>query len=299
MEPSCLAHDLHPEYLSTKWALSQGLPCQAVQHHHAHLASVLADNNIKEPAIGIILDGTGYGEDGTIWGGEVLAGDASGYERLSWLKPFRLPGGTMAIKQPWRIALSLMHQEFGNDLMNMPLYFLQNLLKMSESGFNSPLTSSCGRLFDGVSALLGIKPVIAYEAQAAISLEMRAAENELSFYPEAVEAVDSLGPIGLSTLLRMILKDLELKTEKSIIAARFHNTLAEMFTKSARLAREKTGFRKAALSGGVFQNALFAERITRALEREGFEVITHTQVPANDGGISLGQIAVAARRLRR
>ena len=307
MEPSCLAHDLHPEYLSTKWALSQGLPCLAVQHHHAHLASVLADNNIKEPAIGIILDGTGYGEDGTIWGGEVLAGDASGYERLSWLKPFRLPGGTMAIKQPWRIALSLVYQEFGNDLMNMPLYFLsipderqlKNLLKMSESGFNSPLTSSCGRLFDGVSALLGIKPVIAYEAQAAISLEMRAAENEQGFYNEAVEAVDSLGPIGLSTLLRMILKDLELKTEKSIIAARFHNTLAEMFTKSALLAREKTGLRTAALSGGVFQNALFAERIIRALEREGFEVITHTQVPANDGGISLGQIAVAARRLRR
>lgn len=307
IEPSCLAHDLHPEYLSTKWALDQGLPCLAVQHHHAHLASVLADNCIKEPAIGIILDGTGYGEDCTIWGGEVLAGDASGYERLSWLKPFRLPGGTMAIKQPWRIALSLIYQEFGNALMNMPLYFLsipderqlRNLLKMSESGFNSPLTSSCGRLFDGVSALLGIKPVIAYEAQAAISLEMCAAENELSLYNEAVEAVNSLGPIELSTLLRMILKDLERKTDKGVIAARFHNTLAEMFTKSALLAREKTGLRKAALSGGVYQNVLFSRRITAALEREGFEVITHTQVPANDGGISLGQVAVAQRMLRR
>ena len=307
IEPSCLAHDLHPEYLSTKWALEQGLPCLAVQHHHAHLASVLADNNVEGPAIGIILDGTGYGEDGTIWGGEVLAGDASGYKRLSWLKPFRLPGGTMAIKQPWRIALSLMYQEFGNDLVNMPLYFLsipderqlKNLLKMSESGFNSPLTSSCGRLFDGVSALLGIKPVIAYEAQAAISMEMCAAENEPGLYNEAVEANNSQGPIELSTLLRMILKDIEQKTEKRIIAARFHNTLAEMFTKSALLARGKTGLNKAALSGGVFQNVLFSRRITASLEREGFEVITHTQVPANDGGISLGQIAVAERMLRR
>lgn len=307
ISPDFLAHDLHPEYLSTKWAMDQGLPCLGVQHHHAHLASVLADNNIEGPAIGIILDGTGYGEDGTIWGGEILVGDASGYERLSWLKPFRLPGGTAAIKQPWRIALSLMHQEFGDGLMNIPLDLLsipdagqlKNLLKMSESGFNSPLTSSCGRLFDGVSALLGIKPVIAYEAQAAISMEMHSAEDELGFYEEAVEANNVLGPIELSSLLREILKDLDHKTDTRIIAARFHNTLAEMFTKSALLAREKTGLKKVALSGGVYQNDLFSRRITAALEREVFEVITHTQVPANDGGISLGQIAVAKTMIRR
>ena len=307
IEPGFLAYDLHPEYLSTKWALEQELPGLGVQHHHAHLASVLADNNIEGPAIGIILDGTGYGEDGTIWGGEVLAGDASGYERLSWLKPFRLPGGTMAIKQPWRIALSLLDQEFGNEFRNLPLEFLsipderqvENLIKMSRSGFNSPLTSSCGRLFDGISALLGIKPVIAYEAQAAIAMEMYASEDEKSFYNEALDSVDSPGPMELSALLRMILKDLDQKTDKKVIAARFHNTLAEMFTKSALLARGKTGIKTAALSGGVFQNVLFSRRITASLEREGFEVITHTQVPANDGGVSLGQIAVAEKMIRR
>jgi len=307
IQPAFLAHDLHPEYLSTKWALGQNLPCLGVQHHHAHLASVLADNNLTGPAIGIILDGTGYGADGTIWGGEILAGDASGYERLSWLKPFRLPGGTMAIKQPWRIALSLLDQELGEDFRGIPLDFLSvpdegqmdNLLKISRSGLNSPWTSSCGRLFDGVSALLGIKPVIAYEAQAAIAMEMSVAEDEKSFYPEAVNSNVLRGPIQLSALLRMIVGDLVKGIDKCIIAARFHNTLAEMFTSSALLAQKETGFRRVALSGGVYQNVFFSRRITAALEREGFEVITHTQVPGNDGGISLGQIAVAEKMIRR
>ncbi len=306
IEPDFLAYDLHPEYLSTKWALEQDLPGLGVQHHHAHLASVLADNNIEGPAIGIILDGTGYGEDGTIWGGEVLVGDASGYERFSWLKPFRLPGGTMAIKQPWRIALSLLDQEFGNEFRNLPLPFMpvrderqmENLIKMARSGLNSPLTSSCGRLFDGISALLGIKPLIAYEAQAAIALEMHAADEEKNIYNEAPDSIDSPGAMELSVLLRMILKDLELKTDKRIIAARFHNTLAEMFTRSARLAQKYSGINRVALSGGVFQNVLFSRKITASLEREGFEVITHTRVPANDGGISLGQISVAEKMIQ-
>jgi len=303
IQPSLLAHDLHPEYLSTKWALEQGIPHVGIQHHHAHLASVLADNNTDGPAIGIILDGTGYGTDGTIWGGEILAGDASGCQRLSWIRPFRLPGGTMAIRQPWRIALSLLYQEFGEEVRSLPLDLLSipgeprltNLLRMLESGFNSPLTSSCGRLFDGISALLGIKPVIAYEAQAAIALEMSAREGEESLYREAAASISSSGPIELSALLRTITRDLLEGTDPGIIAARFHNTLAEVFTRAAMAARKATGINRAALSGGVFQNVLFSRKIETALRREGFEVIVHTQVPANDGGISLGQIAVAER----
>jgi hydrogenase maturation protein HypF len=305
IQPEFLAYDLHPEYLSTKWAMEQNLPGLGIQHHHAHLASVLADNNIHEPAIGIILDGTGYGADGTIWGGEILAGDASGYQRLSWLKPFRLPGGTMAIKQPWRIALSLLDQELGENFRSLPLEFLsipdkrqmENLLKISRTGLNSPWTSSCGRLFDGVSALLGIKPVIAYEAQAAITMEMSVADDETSVYREAVNLITSQGPIKLSALLRAIIDDLIEGVDKSIIAARFHNTLAEMFTSSALLAQKETGLGKVALSGGVYQNVFFSRRIAAALEREGFEVITHTQVPTNDGGISLGQILIAEKMI--
>ena len=300
--PEVLAYDLHPEYLSTKWALEQDVPGIGVQHHHAHLASVLADNNAEDPAIGIILDGTGYGTDGTIWGGEVLAGDASGYERFSWLKPFRLPGGTMAIKQPWRIALSLLDQFLGDEALNLPLEVLsipdkqqlENLLKISRTGLNSPLTSSCGRLFDGVSALLGIKPVIAYEAQAAITLEMSAAEDCVDVYAESLDTDFSKGPIELKDLLDMIVKDLLEGTDRGIIAARFHNTLAETFTRAAMAARGKTGINQAALSGGVFQNVLFSRKLNRTLEREGFKVLNHIQVPANDGGVSLGQAAVAA-----
>jgi len=306
IEPSCLAYDLHPEYLSSKWALEQDLPAVGVQHHHAHLASVLADNHAEGPAIGIILDGTGYGEDGTIWGGEILAGDASAFRRISWLKPFRLPGGAMAVRQPWRIALSLLYREFGEEFRSLPLEFLAgtddqtigNLITMTRSGFNSPLTSSCGRLFDAVSAMLGIKPVIAYEAQAAIALQMAAHEDEKGIYREAVNSVAGTGPIDLNVLLRRILDDIVSGSAKGTVSARFHNTLAEMFTRAAVEARKETGLGRAALSGGVFQNLLFSSRLESSLEREGFEVLSHIQVPTNDGGVSLGQAAVAEKMIR-
>lgn len=304
IEPSFLAYDLHPEYLSSKWALEQDLPALGIQHHHAHLASVLADNHIDEPAIGIILDGTGFGPDGTIWGGEILEGDASGYNRVCWLKNFRLPGGTMAIKQPWRIALSLLDQELGEDLFNQDLKFLspvsrndmKNLLRISRAGINSPWTSSCGRLFDAISALLNIKPTVAFEAQAAIALQMEADEEEEGIYHEALD-IEGTGPISIKPLLETILKEIRNNIPRRKIAGRFHNTLAEMFTRAAVVARKSNGINLVGLSGGVYQNTLFSRRIETALQREGFKVITHGQVPPNDGGISLGQIVIAEKML--
>ncbi len=183
--PEAIAHDLHPEYLSTKWAVRQTLPVVGIQHHHAHLVSVMADNGVTEPTIGIILDGTGYGTDGTIWGGEVLIGDAGGFERHAWLEPVAMPGGTAAIMQPWRMAMSYLYHTYGSDFVDLGLppcgksdrKTLDMIVQMIDKEINSPMTSSCGRLFDGVSAMLGIRHEVNYEAQAAIELEMAACRD--------------------------------------------------------------------------------------------------------------------------
>lgn len=301
IEPELIAYDLHPEYLSTKWALQQeGLPRVGVQHHHAHLAAVMAENGETEQTIGLILDGTGYGSDGTIWGGEVLLGTAASFERFAYLQPVAMPGGAAAIHQPWRMALSYLTATFGSDLGQLSLPFLQQLrsaavdvvLQMIDKKINAPLTSSCGRLFDGIAALLELHPQVSYEAQAAMALEMLADEAESEFYPEAVRAAGA-GAIPITPLIHAVVEDLQNGVAREKIAARFHHTLVEIFIMAAGAARAATAINRVGLSGGVYQNALFFHRMLARLQAEGFEVLTHQQVPTNDGGLALGQIVIA------
>lgn len=309
IQPELIAFDLHPEYLSTQWAMKQPLPGISVQHHHAHLVSVMAEHGVGEKTIGIILDGTGYGTDGTIWGGEVLVGDACGFERHAWLQPVPMPGGVQAIKQPWRMAVSYLHAAYGEIPEDVSLPVLvqtkkadrQVLTQMIVRKLNSPLTSSCGRLFDGVAALLGIRPEVNFEAQAAMELEMLADTNlayESSGYADVIEQIPATGAIPLAPLVASIVGDFTRREGVSSIAARFHRTLVEMFVRAAIHARERYGIRTVALSGGVYQNTLFFELMLRRLQKGGFTILTHTQVPTNDGGLALGQIVAADAMLK-
>ncbi len=298
--PELIAYDLHPEYLSTKWALQQGLPRVGVQHHHAHLVAVMADNGVTEQTIGLILDGTGYGSDGTIWGGEVLIGDATSFERFAYLQPVPMPGGTAAIQQPWRMALSYLYTSIGDQFLSQDLPFLKRLrqqvvtviVQMIEKQINAPLTSSCGRLFDGVAALLQVRQEVSYEAQAAIELEMLAAEEEQGFYSEALPPAGA-GAMPIAALINAVVEDLQHGVAREKIAARFHQTVIEMFVRAAGMARAATGINRVGLSGGVYQNAVFFQRILARLQTQGFEVLTHQQVPTNDGGLAFGQIVIA------
>jgi len=306
IEPRAVAYDLHPGYLSTQWALEQeSLPRLGVQHHHAHLASVMAENGVTERCLGIILDGTGYGTDQTIWGGELLAGDLLDFERLGWIRPFPLLGGEKAVRQPWRIAVALLHAAYGENFSDLdprlvnhlnPSMF-SNLTRMIDRRIHSPMTSSCGRLFDGVAALLDIRREVTFEAQAAVELEMKAASRAGDSYREVVESVRGLGPLDIVPLIRAIVEDRLHSVPVELISTRFHYTLAEMLVKQAVPAGEKAGIHRIGLSGGVFQNRLLARCIRQGLEANGFEVLIHKKVPCNDGGLALGQIAVADARL--
>jgi len=302
IQPELIVHDLHPEYLSTKWALQQhDLPKIGVQHHHAHLASVMAENGVVEKCLGLILDGTGYGTDGTIWGGEVLLGDARNFERFAWLQPVPMPGGAIAIQQPWRMAISYLFAAYGEKFIELDLPLLRRhpnnrlslIVQMIEKNLNAPLTSSCGRLFDAIAALLDIRQEVNYEAQAAIELEMIADEKHDDVYREALLEKQAQGPIPLSPVIRCIVNNIAKRVRPELIAARFHNTLIELFLQTLRAARDAASINRVALSGGVFQNVLMFTKMYNRLKQEGFTVLTHRQVPTNDGGLALGQVVVA------
>jgi len=305
LTPQVIAYDLHPEYLSTKWALAQTeMPVIGVQHHHAHLASVMAENGVSERTIGIILDGTGYGLDGTLWGGELLIGDFRSFERFAWLEPVPMPGGAQAIHQPWRMALSYAHHAFGEDIDNLDIASLHAiepserriLVQMMKQQLNSPMTSGCGRLFDGVAALIGLRREVTYEAQAAMLLEMAIGGYSASpddWYQDAAPDRFSGGPIGIAPLIRAIVGDIRAREDNARIAARFHRTLAELLVQAAAAARASSGISTVGLSGGVFQNVYLFELMVERLKQEGFKVLTHRQVPANDGGLALGQVVIA------
>lgn len=308
IEPTHIAYDLHPEYLSTKWAKKQNLPIIPVQHHHAHMVSVMTENDFYEKAIGIILDGTGYGTDDTIWGGEVLVGNAADFERFGWLRQVPLPGGTAAIKEPWRMALSYLYSIYGSDIPKS-LPFMKSLdidktdmvCQMIDKKINCPLTSSCGRLFDAVSALLNIKQTVTYDAQAAIELEMAAnaafkatnIASDLSVMPVSL----SEGVIDTSELIGSIIDMIEQNKTTSEIALYFHYQLAEYFIASALAAREKYNLQTVALSGGVYHNKIFFEYIYNRLQERNFTVLIHKEIPTNDGGLALGQIMIADAKL--
>jgi hydrogenase maturation protein HypF len=293
-----------------------------VQHHHAHLASCLAENGVEGQALGVTWDGTGYGTDGTVWGGEFLLGDAADFVRVAHLRPFRLPGGDAAVKEPRRVGLALLWELYGDAVLDRedlaPLRALRPderrvLTRMLERGLNAPITTSAGRLFDAVAALLDLHQQVSFEGQAAMALEFVADPAVEEAYPisliadgrppttdrnETLAAVSrrpSAVVLDWGSLVEAILEDLQRGIKPAIIAGRFHNALGDAILAVARAVGEP----RVALSGGCFQNRLLTERAARRLSEAGFEVLLHRQVPPNDGGISLGQIAVAATRLER
>ncbi|MBI4495763.1 MAG: carbamoyltransferase HypF [Deltaproteobacteria bacterium] len=302
LEPEIVAHDLHPEYLATKLARQLPGPKVGVQHHFAHLASCLAENGKEGPVIGITFDGLGYGLDGKLWGGEFLLGDLWSFSRQAHLEYVPLPGGAAAIRHPWRMALAYLYSFLGEEGLMSGLFLpggtgqesLRLLQQQMDRKINSPLTSSCGRLFDGVSALLGLCPSVSYEGQAAIALEMAADPEEGGRYDFFLEEEDGLDVVRLKPLLQGLLGDIAAGVGGPKISGRFHNTLVEIGRAVCGRIAGKGGPRKAALTGGVFQNRLLTERMKAALERDGFEVLLHRLVPCNDDGLSLGQAIVAS-----
>jgi hydrogenase maturation protein HypF len=297
VEPELVAHDLHPEYLSTKYALErEAVETLGVQHHHAHLAACLAEHREVGPAIGAIFDGTGYGTDGTVWGGELLVGDARDFERVGHLHPVRMPGGERAIRQPWRMACSWLLETLGGQPPLPPLLAERvgeeawsKVAELAGSGLASPVTSSAGRLFDAVAALCGIRAEVNYEGQAAVELEAAADPAVRVAYPlPGTEVLDA------RETLVAILADLGAGVPVAEVAAKFHNAVAEGTARAcAGLARAE-GIELAVLSGGVFQNRLLLERTAEALEQAGLRVLVPRLLPPNDGGVAFGQAAVAA-----
>ena len=299
IEPQVVAHDLHPEYLSTKYAMElEGVQLMGIQHHHAHVASCLADNQEQGPAIGVALDGLGYGIDSTFWGGEFLVADLKCFKRLAHFENVLMPGGAAAIKQPWRMAAAYLDLLFGDSIPEWLEVFQRNsmrwrkVVQLARARINSPATSSVGRLFDAVAAILGIRDSIDYEGQAAVELEQHAIASESSSYEIDIDPDEALLPRG-TDLIRAVVEDLRDNVSIGIIAARFHNTLAQMIADTCRIVRSRTGHNTVALSGGVFQNMLLLNRTVRTLKEQGFRTLTHHNVPTNDGGVSLGQAAIA------
>ncbi|HEX3492638.1 MAG TPA: carbamoyltransferase HypF [Streptosporangiaceae bacterium] len=301
IDPKQVVHDLHPDYLSTKYAQElPGVELVGVQHHHAHIASCLADNGETGPVIGVAFDGTGYGPDGTIWGGEFLLADLAGYQRAGHLAPVAMPGGAAAIRQPWRMTASYLaaagQAPDGLEVVTRNEQSWAAVVRMAQRGINAPATSSAGRLFDAVAALLGVRDAIHYEGQAAIELEQLADTSVVDWYPAGVEDRDPFQILGLD-LVRAAAEDLAAGVARPVIAARFHNGVAAAITGACDLLRERSGRGTVALSGGVLQNLLLTERVAGQLAGHGFRVLVHHRVPCNDGGISLGQAASAAARL--
>ncbi|MEA3286968.1 MAG: carbamoyltransferase HypF [Candidatus Marinimicrobia bacterium] len=303
IDPDLIVHDLHPEYLSTKWAKEQNLPLLGVQHHHAHLASCMIENDLNEPVIGIIMDGTGYGTDGTIWGGEFLIGDFKGFERKAYFEPMPLPGGEAAIKSPWRTGLSYLHHSFGSDLPDIPMLNGKNIepiIQIIERGLNSPLTSSCGRLFDAVAALSGGRQTIRYEAQAAIEF-MQSAHNELGSDYTNFNLIERQGLhiISISHIMHELVPRINSAQPIEALSQWFHHSLIHTFVHISNQLRQETELNQVVLSGGVFQNRLLFEGLFQALELNHFDVYTHRQVPTNDGGLALGQVAIGQNHLQK
>jgi len=302
IRPEVMVHDLHPDYLSSRFAREQKeFTPLAVQHHHAHIVSCFAEHGFEGSAIGLAMDGTGLGLDGAIWGGEVLLCDRVSFSRRAHLGYVPLPGGDAAAKSPWRMGLVYLYHAYGEALFDLAIPFVQELdretasiiLQMAQKGVNSPLTSSCGRLFDAVSALLDIRKEIAYEGQAAIELEMSRNPDEegdyaFDIYTEAGEWIMETTPI-----IQGVVTDLIEGEAPDVISGRFHNTLIKMLHQICRIIRSESNIEQVALSGGAFQNETLLRGLTKVLDADGFKVLSHAQVPANDGGLSLGQAVIA------
>jgi hydrogenase maturation protein HypF len=330
IEPEVIAHDLHPDYLATKYARElgeSGIRLVPVQHHHAHIASCLADNGLESPVIGVALDGTGMGADGNVWGGEFLVADYRSFRRAGHLEYLPLPGGAAAIKKPYRIAISYTLTLLGEDALNAVIATLNEvkgkqsqlasigqvsqveievIKRQIERKINSPLTSGMGRLFDAISALLGVRGEIDYEGQAAVELEMAAYSSVIAMgvsdeamcdteesYPYRIVADQGIRIVRLRDLLSAVIEELGEGVSRERISVKFHNTVAQMINEMCQLIANETAITQVALSGGVFQNRLLLRKTVKLLEHSGLQVFTHRQVPCNDGGISLGQAVIA------
>ena len=302
LEPTAVAYDLHPEYLSTKYALAlENIDTKiGVQHHHAHVASCMVDNEIAGDVIGVAMDGLGFGLDGRLWGGEFFVANFREAERFAHLDYVPLPGGAKAIREPWRMAAMYLQAVFGDNYPSVSFVAetgrqkLKTIQRVAASRTNSPQTSSMGRLFDAVSSLLCLRDVTNYEGQAAVELEQIA--NEHADHPYSFEF--SNGVINAETVIQTIVADLLDGVPPAIISTRFHAGVASLITSIANKIREEYKLNRVVLSGGVFQNSILVCATLAQLESAGFEVFTHRRVPPNDGGISLGQAAIANARLK-
>lgn len=310
ISPNTIAYDLHPQYLSSKHALSLNIERKiAIQHHHAHIAACMAENHAREKVIGVAFDGTGYGNDGNIWGGEFLIADYTSYKRMGHIEYHKMPGADTASHEPWRMAISYVNALDDNDAKHY-LFNKSNISEgidslkinvvneMLKKNMNCPLTSSVGRLFDGVASLIGLSLINLYEGQAATELEHICKNSYCGEYCFNIYEGASSFKIVLKDLILGILSDLQNKTERSIISSRFHETMANIIVESCKKIRANTGINHIALSGGVFQNITLLERAYKKLLDSGFTVYTHSRIPTNDGGLALGQAVVGLSQLK-
>ncbi|MFC1829290.1 carbamoyltransferase HypF, partial [Thermodesulfobacteriota bacterium] len=303
VDPEIVAYDMHPDYLSTRYAEElTGVEKIQIQHHHAHIVSCMAENRLDGPVIGLSFDGTGYGSDGTIWGGEVLITDSGRFRRAAHISCVPMPGSAAAIKEPWRMAVSYLYHAFGEEFGNLEIPGLRDveenrvkfILDMIRKKVNSPLTSSLGRLFDGVAAITGIRSRVFYEGQAAMELEMSAGEINNAVYDYEWVAEGDVYRILPDPMIRGVVQDIKNGVETPVISGRFHASLIRLFSELCDTLRKENSMNDVVLSGGVFQNSLLLTGLIPALKEKGFGVYTHSRVPTNDGGISLGQAVVAA-----
>ncbi|HTS50254.1 MAG TPA: carbamoyltransferase HypF [Bryobacteraceae bacterium] len=301
IQPIAAAYDLHPMYLSTKLALAmEGVEKIGVQHHHAHVASCMAENGLTSKVIGVAFDGTGYGTDGKIWGGEFLLADFAGFERRAHFRYISLAGGDTAVREPWRLALSYLLDTFGPrlDSFDLPLLHriptkkLAAVRAMVERNINTVSTSACGRLFDAVASLAGVRDEVNFEAQAAIELENSALAGIDAKYPFEISA-EAPSQIDVRPAIEAIVQDVLSNKPRGWIAAVFHNTIAAIVIEMCRRLRASEGIRNVCLTGGTFQNFYLLDHAVTALRSDGFEVFLHSKVPPNDGGIALGQAVIA------
>jgi hydrogenase maturation protein HypF len=312
IQPQLLAYDNHPNYLATRYVLAraeaEGLPAVGVQHHHAHIAACMAENAVRpdQAVIGVAFDGTGYGDDGAIWGGEFLLSTYRDFTRLAHLAYMPLPGGDAAVRKPARTALAYLWQaemEWEPELSSVAALCEEERMALHsqlQHAVNTPFTSSMGRLFDAVSALIGVRQKVNYEAQAAVELEALLDPLETSAYPFEYKSFQTGGAaswaVDPAPLLEAVLADLHHDASQSVISARFHNAIAQMVLEVCSFIRSQHDIHQVALSGGVWQNMTLFTKTIRLLSSAGFEVFMHHKVPANDGGLSLGQAAVAFHR---
>lgn len=298
--PSLLAVDLHPDYISTKTAQRFGnLPLIAVQHHHAHIASCMAEHHLDEMVIGVAMDGTGYGDDGNSWGAEFFLCDLVRYTRMTHFENVPMPGGDLASGEPWRMAVSWLYKVYGMDFLSLELPLLKEiepekialLLRMIDRNINCPLTSGAGRLFDAVASLLGLCQTATFQAEGPMLLESLVRKKCRESYPFDIKET-----IRFDATIRGIVDDLTRQVEPSIIASKFHNTIISVIFEAVNTLRRNEGISKVVLSGGVFQNKYLLEGTIALLEENNFNVYAHAAIPTNDGGIALGQLAVASKR---